>query len=127
LASSVTGDIWTWHRSSGTYTQISDFAGEDLNPVFSADGTQVYYLSEEQGSMNVFRRSATGGQAVQVTFMEKDPVRHLSISTNGTLCFSYRGALHTMASGGQPVRLRVTTAVDARHAPEKTLAVTGKA
>lgn len=125
--SSVTRDIWAYDLGLNTYKQISTYAGEDLEPVFSPDGTEVYYLSEEKGSMNVFRRNLLGGSATQVTFLEKDPVRYLSISNNGTLCFSYRGGLYTMAPGGQPVRLRITTAVDQRYTAQRTMPVTGGA
>jgi len=125
--SSVTRDIWTYDLGSKVYKQISTYAGEDLNPVFSPDGGQVYYLSEEKGSMNIFRRSVGGGNAEQVTFLEKDPVRYLSMARTGTLCFSYRGGLYTMAPGAQPVRLVVTTAVDSRYTPEKTITVNGDA
>ncbi len=125
--SSVTRDIWTFDRGTKAYKQLSTFSGEDLEPVFSPDGTAVYYLSEEKGSMNVFRRSTQGGPSTQVTFLEKDPVRYLSISNNGTLCFSFRGGLYTMAPGGQPVRLRISTAVDPRYTAQRTVPVTGGA
>lgn len=125
--SSVTRDIWTYAFGTKTYTQISSFPGEDLNPVFGPDGKDVYYLSEQNGSMNVFRMAASGGQPVQVTFLEKDPVRFLSISRTGVLCFSFHGALHTQQPGGSPVRLTVTTAVDRRYMPEKAVPVKGDA
>lgn len=125
--SSVTRGIWTYEQGTNRYHKISSHPGENLDPVFSPDGTEVYYLSAENGSMNIFRRSAQGGPATQVTFMEKDPVRHLSISLNGVLCFGHRGALYTLAPGGQPTRLRVTTSVDRRYTPQRMLAVTGGA
>ncbi len=125
--SSVTRDIWTYNLGTKAYTQLSTYAGEDLEPVWSADGAYVYHLSEEKGSMNIFRRSSAGGPAEPVTFLEKDPVRHLSISGNGTLCFGHRGGLYTLAPGGQPVRLQVSTAVDSRYAAQRTVPVNGDA
>ncbi|MCC6840077.1 MAG: PD40 domain-containing protein [Flavobacteriales bacterium] len=125
--SSVTRDIWTYHTGTKAYQQISTYAGEDLEPVFSPDGKEVYYLSEEKGSMNIFRRSITGGPATQLTFFDKDPVRYLSASRSGVLCFSYRGGLYTMAPGGPPARLVVTTAVDNRYAAQRTVPVGGDA
>ncbi len=125
--SSVTRDIWTYDLGTKAYKQISGYIGEDLNPVFSPDGKDVYFLSGEKGSLNIHRSPLAGGASTQITFMEKDPLRYLSISDNGTLCFSFRGALWTMAPGSQPVRLKVTTATDARYAAEKVIPVTGKA
>ncbi|MBK9596878.1 MAG: PD40 domain-containing protein [Flavobacteriales bacterium] len=125
--SSVTRDIWTYDVKDKQYAQISTFNGEDLNPVFSPDGMQVYFLSEAKGSMNVFRTSIFGGPSTQITFLDKDPVRYLSISSNGTLCFAFRGALYTMAPGAAPQRITVSTATDSRYAAEKTIPVKGDA
>lgn len=125
--SSVTRDIWTFNVASKQYAQISTFKGEDLDPVFSPDGKQVFFLSGANGSLNVYRTSATGGASTQITFLERDPVRYLSISNTGTLCFSFRGALYTMASGAAPQRITVSTATDSRYASEKTIPVKGDA
>lgn len=46
--SAVTRDIWLYDIPSKTYKQISDFAGEDREPVFSNDDQSVYYLSEKK-------------------------------------------------------------------------------
>lgn len=125
--SSVTRDIWTYDTGTKAYKQISTYVGENLNPVFSPDGREVFYLSQENGTMNVYRRPAEGGPSTQVTFFRKDPVRYLSISNNGTLCFSFQGGLYTLAPGGEPVRLTVTTAMDERFPAERILPVKGGA
>ncbi len=125
--SSVTRDIWTCDLGTKTYNKLTTYTGEDLEPVYSSNGREIFYLSEENGSMNVFRRSTSGGPATQITFLEKDPVRYLSISANGTLCFSYRGALYTMAPGSPPARLRITTAMDDRFMAQRTVPVSGGA
>jgi len=121
--SSVTRDIWTYDLRNKTYKQISAFAGEDRHPVFSADGNTVYFLSEEKGSFNIFKMPATGGAAVQVSFLKDHPVRGLSLSGNGTLCFSYRGELYTMTDGGQPQKVVIRIAADDRYRPEQTVNV----
>jgi hypothetical protein len=59
--SSVTRDIWTFVPATGTYKQLTTFAGEDRDPVWSKDGTTVYYLSEESGSFNIHKMPVTGG------------------------------------------------------------------
>lgn len=125
--SSVTRDIWTYNTGTKAYNRISTYAGENLDPVFSPDGREVYYLSEEHGTMNVYRRPANGGPATQMTFFTKDPVRYLSISNSGTLCFSYQGGLYTMAPGAGAVRLTVATAVDDRFPAQRTVPVNGGA
>ena len=123
--SSVTLDIWTYDLTTKQFKQISTFAGEDRNPVFSADGGTVYYLSEEKGSFNIFKMPAIGGASTQVSFLTDHPVRTLSISNNGTLCFSYRGELYTMKEGAQPKKVAVRIAVDERYDAESTISVSG--
>lgn len=125
--SSVTRDIWTYDLGSKKYNQISSFAGEDRDPLFSADGQEVYYLSEEHGTFNVYKMPVAGGASTQITFLEKDPVRYLSSSDEGLLCFAYQGALYTMQPGAQPQRITVNVAMDRRFVAEKTVPVKGGA
>jgi Tol biopolymer transport system component len=55
--SAVTRDIWVYDITNKSYTQLSNFEGEDRNPVFDSNDNDFYYLSEEQGSFNVFKSS----------------------------------------------------------------------
>ena len=48
--SSVTRDIWFADVETGQYTKVSNFPGEDLNPVWSTDGNSIYYLSGQTES-----------------------------------------------------------------------------
>ncbi|MBO4557302.1 MAG: PD40 domain-containing protein [Bacteroidales bacterium] len=118
--SSVTRDIWYYNDgkpgfsmdSDGTFTRLTTFAGEDRNPVFAPNGKDYYFLSERGGNFNIWKSSLDGAQPVQVSFMEKHPVRGLSISADGKLLFSYNGDLYTMREGGEPVKLAVTVTKD---------------
>ena len=124
--SAVTRDVWSFAPATGQYKQLSAFAGEDREPVFSPDGGTVYFLSEEKGSFNVFKMPATGGATTQLTFLKDHPVRHLSISRDGTLCFSHHGTVYIFKEGGAPVKVTITTAMDSRYNPERTMKVNGK-
>lgn len=121
--SSVTRDIWTYDTATKAYKQLSIFAGEDRNPVFSTDGNTLYYLSEEKGSFNIHRMPATGGTSTQVSFLKDHPVRYLSMSNDGQLCFSYRGELYTMSDGGEPKKVAVRINTDGRYDPARTIGV----
>lgn len=123
--SSVTRDIWTYAPATGTYRQLTTFGGEDRDPVFAPDGRTVYYLSEENGSFNVFARPVDGGEAVQLTRFAHHPVRHLSISAHGVLCFNHHGTLYTLRPGGEPVKVPVTIAIDPRHNTPRLIKVRG--
>jgi len=109
--SSVTRDIWLC--SKGVYTRLSSFVGEDRNPVWAADGKSFYYLSEQDGTMNVWRSSvADPGQKVQVTRFTTNPVRNLSVSADGTLLFGWNGSLYTCKEGSEPVKVEIIAVKD---------------
>ena len=105
--SSVARDIWKYETKTGKYTQLSTFNGEDRNPVFAPDQQTVYYLSEKNGSFNIYKMDInTPGKSKQVTFFEKHPVRSLSISQNGKMCFSYKGELYTFTEGKEAEKVK---------------------
>ena len=122
--SAVTRDIWLYRgkgtsgklsiNGDGTFRKLSDYIGEDRNPVFAADGDTFYYLSERDGkAMNIYRSSLSAPEkSVQLTFEDKNPVRYLSVSDNGTLAFSYNGELYTMKDGQKPVKVGITVYSD---------------
>lgn len=111
--SSVTRDIWRWEPSGGTFTRLTDFAGEDRNPVFAPGGREYWYLSEQGGNFNVWKAPVDASSpARQVSFLPVHPVRYLSASADGLLLFSYNGDLYTMREGGEPRRLDITVVKD---------------
>jgi tricorn protease len=104
--SSVTRDIWEYLPQDGKFNKISTFEGEDRSPVFFPDETGIYYLSEKSGSFNVWKLDS-GKLETQITKFDTHPVRFLSSSRNGTLCFSYHGDLYTMKEGLEPRKLDI--------------------
>ncbi len=125
--SSVTRDIWIYNTKSEKYTQISDFEGEDREPVFSSDGKIVYYLSEKKGSQNVFKKNIATGAEVQLTSFKDHPVRHLSRSKSDALCFSWNGEIYTLKEGNKPLKVMVVINADFRGNEEKIVSVNGGA
>ena len=105
--SPVTRDIWLRDKA-GKHTKLTSFGGEDRNAVWDNQGG-FYYLSERGGSFNVYRRSSTApsSEDQQITSFSKNPVRFLSIASNGTLCYGYDGEIYTQAPGGAPKRVEV--------------------
>lgn len=111
--SSVARDLWVYDAQAGTHRKLTTFAGEDRDPVFADGDANVYYLSEESGTMNVHRIPVAGGASTKVTsFTTGGPVRFLSRANNGTLAFTQGGHIYTMAPSGQPQRVPVTIASD---------------
>ena len=112
--SSITRDIWLCDLSAAdrTYQKLTTFKGEDRNPVWTPDGTGFYYLSEEDGSFNVYRRSLDGSAKQQLTHHKEHPVRFLSAATDGTLCYAFNGELYLMKEGAKERKLAVQIVSD---------------
>ena len=125
--SSVTRDIWVYTPpssakkgsgalicSEGQFRKLSDYKGEDRNPVFAPDGDTFYFLSERDGkTSNVYRSSLShSDECVQLTFEEKNPVRFLSVSGEGTLAYSCNGSLFTLREGGESHKVDVSLVRD---------------
>ena len=120
--SSITRDVWFYDAQSGKHTNITSHAGEDRNPVLSADGKTLYFLSERNGgSMNVYSCSTststlTGTKNLNspkaVTSFKTHPVRFLSIAKNGLLCYAYNGEIYTQKGSEKPKKLDVSLTRD---------------
>jgi tricorn protease len=122
--SSITHDIWLYDLKTKKFTQLTQFAGEDRNPVFDSNGNDFYYLSEQSGSFNIFKSSLENPlKSTALTSYSKDPVRFLSASNNNTLCFSFNGELYTLKQGGLPEKVNITIANDGRTQAEKIIPV----
>ncbi len=114
--SSVTRDIWVYDLKTKAYRRLTTFDGEDRNPVFDGDGDTFYFLSERSGTFNVFRSSLSRPEdAAALTAFTKNPVRFLSRSDTGVLCFGYDGGIYTLAAGGSPAKVDVRIAQDGRR------------
>lgn len=108
--SPICRDIWLY--KGGNYTKLTNFAGEDRTPVWGGDNNTYYYLSEEDGTFNVYKRHLGETAKTQLTHYKGNPVRFLTRSTDGTLCYAYDGAIYTLKEGSQPVRLNLSMVAD---------------
>ena len=118
--SSVARDVWVYDIAAGTHTRLTEHAAEDRNPVWAANGSDAWFLSERNGDMNLFRmpvRARGEARAEQATFFDNHPVRHLSIAPDGTAVFSWHGDLYRLTPGGAPERIDIEIAVDSRVTP----------
>lgn len=112
--SSVTRDIWLYDLKTRRHTNLTQRPGEDRNPVITADGKTVFFLSERDGgSFNVYSFPAiNAAQATRVTAYKDYPVRFLSISRDNTLCYTYDGDIYIKKPGAEPHRLSVSVTRD---------------
>ncbi|MES2327971.1 MAG: S41 family peptidase [Bacteroidota bacterium] len=125
--SSIARDIWIYDSKAGTHKKITSFAGEDRTPVFTDNDRSFYYLSEESGSFNVQKMGLDGTKSQPITSFKKHPVRFLSSSNDGLLCYSYDGELYTQKGAGRAQKVNISISADAKSNNERVVPVSGGA
>ncbi len=107
--SSGTNDIWLY--DNGKFRQLTSFDGHDRNAVWAPEEDSFYFLSEEDGTLNIYAADLNGAKR-KLTSFERHPVRNLSVSDSGVLAFSWDGEIYTLTEGGQPQKVRVNVIAD---------------
>ncbi len=107
--SSGTADVWMYRN--GDFTQLTTFNGGDQSPVWGK-GDSYYYVSEKDGTLNVYESKIGSKTERQLTKFTKHPVRSLSSASNGLLAFSWDGDLYTLRPGEEPKKVAVTVKAD---------------
>jgi Tol biopolymer transport system component len=122
--SSIARDIWIYDKSADKHTMITSFNGEDRNPVFSQDEKSIFYLSEESGTFNVHSLVLSDPQQKkQITSFKGSPVRFLSASGSGLLCFAWDGSIYTLQPGNEAKKLEIIIHTASKNNNEQVLAV----
>ena len=126
--SSVTRDLWLYKPSDGSHTRLTTFDGEDHDPVWAPDGKSLFYLSEQSGTLNVWRLEVDHPEKpVQLTRLQRHPARFLSASADGQhLVFSWNGELWTCGpAGADAKKIPVEVRRDASANPVVRMPVSG--
>ncbi|MEI7731036.1 MAG: S41 family peptidase [Verrucomicrobiota bacterium] len=115
--SSIARDIWLYDVPTGKHTKLTTFRGEDRDPVWGEKDQEIYYLSEQSGSFNVWRMPLDKPEkAEQITTHTNHPVRFLTRANNGTLCYSFDGEIYTLSGRGkQPRRLNINILIGSKQ------------
>lgn len=96
LSQAITFNLVELDLASAKETDIKLFNGaNNLNPQYSSDGTQIYFLSNRDGFRNMYRYTPSTGKTEQMTDLftgicgitEYSPA--LSISNNNDIVYSY--------------------------------------
>lgn len=129
--SSDSRDIWSCDLASGKHTNLTNRPGEDRDPVLSADGKTVYFISEPaatkdgrpvpegwQSSLNVFSFPLDNpGKLTKVSSFTTHPVRFLSTG-GGLLCYTWDGEIYTQRPGSEPAKVAINLSLDEENFPD---------
>jgi len=62
------GDLWSVPREGGDAKRLTNGVGEESDPLFSPDGTQVAFTGQYDGNTDVYVVPASGGVPKRLTF-----------------------------------------------------------
>src|SRR5262249_2711813 len=62
------GDLWSVPRAGGSAVRLTSGVGNETDPVFSPDGTQIAFTGEYDGNIDVFVVPAAGGVPRRLTW-----------------------------------------------------------
>lgn len=122
--SSITRDIWMYNGEK--HVRLTDFKGEDRTPRVSADGKTVYFTSERDGSFNVYSFPIDNPENIsRITKHKTHPVRFLTVSDNGVICYGYDGDIYINNGSGNSRKLSVSITSDKSDNDIAVISVTG--
>ena len=108
--SAGTPDIYLY--DNGKFSKVASFKGSDRNPVWLS-GSTFAYLSEQDGTLNIYEAGIDGKDVRQLTDFKTNPVRHLSASDDGKiLAFNWDGEIYTLVPGSAPKKVNVVITAD---------------
>ena len=124
--SAITRDIWKYNVETKKHIQITSFYGEDRNPVYAPGEKDIFYLSEKSGTFNVHKLSLENpSDDKQVTDFKMHPVRYLSISNKGLLCFTHNGNLYTKTETGETKLININIKTNDKVNNQLVVSVSG--
>jgi Tol biopolymer transport system component/C-terminal processing protease CtpA/Prc len=126
--SSFARQMWMMDVASGKHTRLTAFGADNRQPVWGPDDKSLFFLSERSGSFNVWHMDlADPEHPAQVTAHTKSPVRFLSASRAGDLCYTWDGEIWVRPAGATDSRrIEVTVTADRRTRRVEPVDVTGQ-
>lgn len=122
--SSITRDIWMYDGTK--HIKLTSFEGEDRSPRVSSDGSTVYFMSERDGSFNIYSFALNNPADVsRVTSHKTHPVRFLTVSDNDILCYGYDGDIYIKRGKSASKKLNITVRSDKNDDNLAELSVSG--
>ena len=122
-------DVWLYNFETKEYRQLTTHDGHDRWPMWGGDSQTIYYVSDQDGTFNMWRTDLLGEVKTQLTFHKKDGVRFPSIARNGSVIAYERGSdVWTLQTAeGEPRRLEILAPSDQKTNPIERKTCSSKA
>ena len=107
-------EIWLYDTKTEAYQRFTTHEGNDMWPMWSADGKSIYYVSDEGGEIcNIWVTDLQGKERKQVTY-HKEHVRFANISRHGRVIAYELGAeiWYIILNGSKPSRINIIAPSD---------------
>lgn len=108
------GQIWLFNREDGSFTQVIAEETESRWPLWKADAKGFYFVSNRDGTCNLWEHSFGAKKDAQLTHFKGDSVVFPAISRDGgTLVFRVRFDLYRWHPGDkEPAKIDIEAAGD---------------
>jgi tricorn protease len=118
--------IWRYDFASKAFTAIVKEDTEARSPLWKPDGKGFYYVSERDGTFNLWSRDLASGKDEQLTTFKDDGVIRPNISEDGSVILFRRGFhLWTLKPGGKPEQLKIRQQEDLPDTTKELRKITG--
>ncbi|MHC4955814.1 MAG: S41 family peptidase [Planctomycetota bacterium] len=115
---SQSSQVWTFDTASRDFSRLTNGAAAERSPLWHPDGKRYYYVGQQDGTFNLYRRSVSGSPAEKLTAFEDDGVHFPALSLDGSvIVFRHMFDLYRLATtpGAQPERIELVYAGDKIH------------
>jgi tricorn protease len=128
---SANADIWVYDLTTKEFKQLTEFDGQDMWPLWMPDSKNVVFVSERDGAYNLYKISASGGKATQLTKYVGEGVRFPTVSADGSrAAFEVGDRIETVALTGAasaPKMVTLAVAADDKSNPVENLTLSSGA
>jgi len=90
LAFSWAGDLWTVPITGGNATRLTASVGYDWKPIYNPDGTKIAFMSDRNGSEDLYIINSRGGTPERITFATNNDILSGWTPDDDGLVFSSR-------------------------------------
>jgi Tol biopolymer transport system component/C-terminal processing protease CtpA/Prc len=107
-------------RPNGHPALVAPYAGRNAWPLWAPDGAGLYFVSDRDGTENLWLQPLAGGEPRQVTRFSDGRLLYPAIARrSGLIVFERDARLWRLEPGGEPEPIAIRVRGDAKHTPAR--------